>query len=101
MARTDLKQIDNDIVFENGDLKVSISDEQHVQDTINAFKGWWREYPSDGVGIQQFLGSSFFEEIVKREITIELEKDGYASSPLITQNYKGTTDIDPRAEINY
>jgi len=99
--RQDLKQIDNDIVFENNDLAIDYSDNQHIQDTINAFQGWWKEYPADGVGIQAYLNAPLTELLLKQNIRSQLESDGYKANPIIYQDYKGTTNIDPQAENNY
>jgi len=49
--------IDCDLTYiaEQNDLKWIASDMQHIEDTIAASKGEWKENPSDGVGIDNYL----------------------------------------------
>ena len=91
MARTDIQLVNNDFVFKNTvvidgvetDLILGDSDAQHIEDTINANAGWWKENYTDGVGIQKYLKSKNAPEL-SRSIKIELKKDGYDASPIIT-----------------
>lgn len=39
----------------DNDIQYALSDTQHVQDTINAAPGWWKENPSDGVNISGLI----------------------------------------------
>ena len=41
----------NDLYISNGDFAISESDNQHIADTLNAFPGWWKENPADGIGV--------------------------------------------------
>ncbi|HVX01016.1 MAG TPA: hypothetical protein VHA52_11350 [Candidatus Babeliaceae bacterium] len=66
-----------DLLFKNGDIIIDASDEQHIQDTINAFPGWWKEFPADGVGILSYLKSSGKQQELAREIILQLQTDGY------------------------
>src|ERR1700744_3188772 len=66
-----------DLLFANGDLVTGLSDEQHIQDTINAFPGWWKEFPADGVGIISYLKSSGKQQQLARNVQLQLQADGY------------------------
>ena len=87
-----------DLSFKNGDFAVGDSDSQHVQDTITAYAGWWKQYPADGVGLQSYVnGSGNFQKLAKN-IKLQLQKDGYTVNPLpsITFN-NGNLEINPNA----
>jgi hypothetical protein len=95
---TDILLQDNDLVIVHGDLTTGPSDAQHIEDTINAFPGWWKENPADGVGIFQYINSSGKEQEISRNIVITLQSDGYqANSPSVSVNNKGTLTIIPNA----
>ena len=71
---------------------------QHVADTLNAFQGWWKEYPADGVGVFQYLGSAGQIEAIKRAIRINLQSDGYTvNNPGVKINAAGQLEINPNA----
>lgn len=85
MARTDLQLNNNDLVIVNGDAVIAASDQQHKQDTISAFPGWWKESPADGVGLMQYLKSAGKQNALAKSITNQLNSDGYPSvRPVIT-----------------
>lgn len=86
-----------DLFFKSGDLVVDASDEQHIQDTINAYPGWWKEFPADGVGILSYLKSSGKQQELARSIILQLQADGYTiSNPLVAINVDNIT-INPNA----
>lgn len=91
----------NDLVIEDGDFIISNSDQQHIADTINAFPGWWKENPADGVGIFQYLESSGQEQAIERSVKINLQSDGYqVGNPNVSKDAAGTLTIDPQATKN-
>lgn len=88
----------NDIEIVNEDIVWDISDEQHIEDTINAFPGWWQENFSDGVGVGDFLNSDGQEQILARLIKLELESDLYTvDNPSISFLPDGQLSIQPNA----
>ena len=91
---------DGDLLFSNGDLVISPSDQQHVIDTCNAFVGWWKEFPSDGVGIGNFSKSAGGAQQLARKVKIELEKDGYkVDNPVVEFGTDGKLNLYPNASI--
>lgn len=80
MGRQDIQLSNNDLVIRNNDFVWGEADEQHVVDTINAFPGWWKEVPEDGVGILSYLNSIRQEQILAREIKLQLQSDNYVVS---------------------
>ncbi len=102
MANSDLLLKDNDLVTDStGDFATGASDEQHVQDTINSFAGWWKENYADGVGALQYLGSTGQEQVIARAVKINLQSDGYeVSNPQVYFDAQGNLVIIPNATKN-
>lgn len=90
MQSKDLKLENNDIFIDpvKGDFLITESDTQHVQDIINSFVGWWKEFPTIGVGIKKYLGASGGVQVVKRAIKIQLKSDGYRTDKIIIKGEK-------------
>lgn len=100
MANRDIKTVNNDIVWNDGDLSFMDSDQQHIEDTINAYAGWWKEFPTDGVGIGLYQNSSGSQQQLARKIKIELEKDNYkVSNPVLEFDSSGKLNIYPNATL--
>lgn len=101
-TRKDLRLDDTigDLVFANGDIAISESDQQHVIDTIRAYPGWWKEFPNDGVGIGDYSKSAGGAAKLSRKLKVELLKDGYTvSNPVIEFGTDGKLNIYPNASI--
>lgn len=90
MQSKDLKLENNDFFIDpvKGDFLITDSDTQHVQDIINSFAGWWKEFPTIGVGIKKHLGASGGIQVVKRAIKIQLKSDGYRTDKIIVKGEK-------------
>jgi len=87
-----------DAIIENSDLAYGVSDQQHIQDTINAYPGWWKENFSDGVGIRDYVNSSGQSQILSRIIGIQLKSDLYTvDSPKVFFDSSGKLIIQPNA----
>ncbi len=100
-ANQDLALENNDLLIEDGDFTISISDEQHIADTINAFPGWWKENPADGVGIFQYINSAGKQQEIARLVKINLQSDGYSvRNPKISIDANGLIVVDPQATKN-
>ncbi|AUS06473.1 oxidase [Pseudotamlana carrageenivorans] len=65
----------NELIIENGDFVIGLSDEQHQKHIIIANKGEYKESPEVGVGIQQMLNNDEFTASLI-EIKKQLEYDG-------------------------
>jgi hypothetical protein len=98
ITRYDMETKNGDVVIVNNDIVWVVSDEQHIQDTINAFPGWWKENFSDGVGVRNFLSSAGQEQTLARLIKIQLEADAYqVDNPQIQFQPGGQLFINPNA----
>jgi len=60
-----------------GDFEARASDTRHVEDIIASFVGWWKEYPTVGVGIRNYSGASSGIQEATRKVKLQLEADGY------------------------
>jgi hypothetical protein len=85
--------VNNELVFESGDFKVDYSDSVHIQNLIDSFPGYWKQYPNCGVGVQNYLCSAGSQQALKNEIAKQLQLDGYTIDLLkITDDYQITLD---------
>ena len=101
MANQDFALQDNDIYITGGDFAVTESDTQHIADTINAFPGWWKENPADGVGIFAYMHSAGEAQALKRSLQIQLTSDGYkVSNPVVEIDASGQLTVTPNAVPN-
>lgn len=100
-SRYDIKIVDNDLfISSRGDFVFAVSDEQHIQDTINAFPCWWKENPQDGVGISAWLGGPLDTQLLARKIILQLTADGYTvSNPTVKLDTSGNLIVNPNATI--
>ena len=99
MVRYDIALDNNEIAFKNGDFFTAESDTQHIIDTINAFAGWWKENPLDGVGIMAYSKSPAIIQDINRKCRIEIESDGYRlKAPMVTLSASGTLTINPNVD---
>lgn len=89
----------NDLYAVDGDFPIGESDVQHVCDTIAAFPGWWKENPTDGVGIRAYMHSAGQELKLKRSMQINLQSDGYDGNAAVVElNNIGLLTVTPNAE---
>ena len=64
-----------DLNFENGDLAIGYSDNQHQEHILVANKGEYKEFPELGVGIEQILDDDDYISVLI-EAKKNLEYDG-------------------------
>jgi len=100
-SRYDIQIVNNDLFFNaQGDFVFAVSDEQHIEDTINAFPGWWKEDPEDGLGIAAYLGGPLNTQLLAKNIILQLTADGYTvTSPTVTLDTSGNLIVNPNATI--
>ncbi len=67
----------DDLLIVNGDFVIHKSDNQHKKDIINSYLGWWKQYPSVGVGSFLYLNSSGMMQQFERNVKIQLAADNY------------------------
>lgn len=100
MDRYDLQYNDSGLIVTDNDVVYDKSDTQHVQDTINAAPGWWKENFADGVNIRSYLSSSNQEQVLARAIKINLESDLYTvTNPKVYFTSDSQLIVEPNATI--
>ena len=98
MDRYDILSDSNGLIIANNDLVYGVSDTQHIQDTLNAAQGWWKENYTDGVNIRSYINSSHQEQILARNIKLQLESDLYTvTNPKVFYDANGKLNIEPNA----
>lgn len=63
----------------SGDFEIGYSDQQHVILLIETGVGSWKQFPTIGVGIEQYSGSSGTGLRIRNEINNSLKNDGYSN----------------------
>jgi hypothetical protein len=100
--RFDIGLNNNDMIIDpqnGGDFTLVESDEQHIIDTINALPNWWKENPSDGVGILTYIKSTNKQQLLAKNIKLQLQSDGYNSQPIVSYNSDKKLNVDPNVSI--
>ena len=93
-------ELDTTYMNANNDIAWTESDVRHVRATIDANKGEYKQFPSDGVAITKYLNSSGMELVIKREVMIELQKDKYpCDNPLVSYNTSGEVIVNPNIQL--
>jgi hypothetical protein len=101
MARFDVKLNNNEPVAYNGDFVLAESDTQHIEDTIRAFPGNWKQFPTEGVGIGAYQNSPMENQALAKNIRLQLTADGYnVGNPIIQSDSSGNVIINPDATYN-
>jgi len=77
MAKDILITDSGDLEFKNGDFAIGEADQQSVVLIVNSSIGSWKQFPLVGVGIIQYVGSSDQAAVIRREINLQLERDGF------------------------
>lgn len=71
-----LLDANNDLIFENGDLKVGESKYQHIRLIVISEKGWWKYAPTLGGHIRDALSDDGSLLEIQGNIQETLEDDG-------------------------
>jgi hypothetical protein len=78
MAQKDFKlENDFDLAIENGDFAIVESDQDHIAIIVKSYLGAFKQFPLVGLGIDYYLASSTSEQVLKRNMTVQLNNDGY------------------------
>jgi hypothetical protein len=79
MANDFLQNDGEDLIFNNnGDFAIGDSEKQHISDIIYTAPGWYKEFPSVGVNIQQYLSGAGISDDLNRNLKLQLQSDGYS-----------------------
>lgn len=67
--------IDDDLVFEDGDFAIGLSDKQHIKHILTAFKGEFKAHPEIGANLEEMLSDDRYMEFLI-EAKKNLQYDG-------------------------
>ena len=70
-------ETDLDLKIIDGDFAISDSDQNHVINILKAYTGGYKQFPLVGVGIDYYLASAGTQQVINRNITVQMESDGY------------------------
>jgi hypothetical protein len=98
-TRIDLALNNNDTIIQDNDVLLAESDDQHIVDTINACPGWWKENFTDGVALLSYVKAKGIQQVLARSIKLNLQSDGYLSSPAISYNANGQLSISTNVQL--
>ena len=94
-ARHDIR-LSKAYINANNDIEWFESDIQHIEDAIQSTPGQWKQNPTQGVSIRNYLNSAGQEATVARKVMLELQRDLYqCNNPIVTMRSDGTLKIDP------
>lgn len=66
-----------DLAIDNGDFVVGASDQQHMVLIVETFEGNWKQFPLQGVGIDQYQAAPNAGNKIRRDIKVKAEADGF------------------------
>lgn len=91
MATDILVNDENDLIIEHGDLVVGFSDVQHIDHMLRANKGDFKESPLIGIGVAKYRDASVSSVLIdkfKKDVSIQLEYDGFSNIDINTTDFK-------------
>lgn len=65
----------DDLLIQNGDFVIGESEQQEVEAILRAYPGWYKQFPTVGVGIMDYLNGPDFQKL-QPKIQIQLQQDG-------------------------
>lgn len=73
----------NNLLIVDGDFACRQSDQQHVKNIVEAFKGEYKQNPLVGFGVITYLKrDEKIESEFRRDLKIQLENDGYTDAKI-------------------
>lgn len=66
-----------ELLFDNGDFKIGLSDQQHIDHLMRANPGQYYQFPKIGIGIDKFKLASVNRQEIQQAIRLGLEADNY------------------------
>ena len=93
-VRTDIYLGDDwDLAFEGGDFAAGVADNQHVALIFKSQQGEWKQHPSLGIGINDYLEDDEQSDL-QHVINERLKMDGYFFKKFIYDNEGNVQSID-------
>lgn len=99
MARKDFKFTDGDIDISTltGDFVVTDSDQEHIEDLIQATPNDFKQFPQVGAIALMYLNAPSDQlQDLRREIIIQLKADGYKNIQVELSDGEVSVTADPK-----
>lgn len=90
MAKATDILLDDDMDYQissTGDFTIGESDQQSAILVLNTNQGSWKFHPICGMGISKYEGSSGTQAVMKREMSVQLQADGFKIKSIIVKDY--------------
>jgi len=84
-----------ELIVKDGDFDIIESDTQHIELILRAQLGSFKQFPLVGMGISNQLASSGMQQVIKRNMSVQLNNDGYKVKN-ITLTGNATYEIDAK-----
>jgi len=81
-----------DLIFENGDYKIDDATYQQVQLILLSSKGWWKQTPQLGAGLQEQFNGELDREFLQKA-RLNLQADGFTVNTLKVTNEGLQVDV--------
>ena len=75
-----------ELVIKDGDFQIVESDTTHIELILRAHLGAFKQFPLVGMGIDDELASSGRQQIIKRNMGVQLNNDGYKVKEILLSN---------------
>ena len=90
MAKATDILLDDDMDYQissTGDFLIGESDQQSTILVLNTNQGSWKFHPICGLGISKYVGSTGTQSVMKRDISIQLQADGFKINSILVKEY--------------
>lgn len=77
-----------DLIIENGDFKKGDATLQHQKMLLLSQKGNYKQFPTVGVGIRDFINEDTTADELQKAIQQEFETDGMTIETLVLKSFK-------------
>jgi hypothetical protein len=85
IAQDILLDASGELLIRNGDFVVGPSDKQSINSILTAFPGWWKQFPTVGVGMSNYINAKGKNAEIQRNIKLQLESDGFVLDTIILE----------------
>jgi hypothetical protein len=77
---------DFELISKNGDFFIEDSDQNHIALILKSYLGAFKEFPLVGLGIDYYIASSGNKEVIKRNMTVQLNNDAFKVNEIKINN---------------
>jgi len=75
-----------DLLIRHGDFVIQESDNQEIQNILDAHQGEWRQWPLVGFGIEDWLLAPLDLAKFRKDVSLQLRLDGFKKPQVILED---------------